>query len=488
MIPLIVSILVCVAGAAVFALLYFRIKAPEHRARLRSVGPLLAYAVGAGLFIGGWLATSRRIAELLGGSDSGNAATIQGYFDGTLYMLIATGALILLLRLERKLASVIDGHVTHWAQARNNVRFRGLLLMSRTKVRDSVLLVTRFFKFVVAILLLYIYVPLVMSFFPLTAPYGDRLLDFVTQPAIDIVMAVVGYIPKLVYLVVIVVVARYSLKVLHFFLTAVGRGDLDFGGFDPEWAEPTYKLVRALAVVFTLMVGFPYLPGAESEFFQGFSLFVGALFTLGSTAAIGNMVAGVILTYTRTFRVGDRVRIGDAFGDVQVKSLFVTRLRNSLNEEITVPNGAVLAAEVINYSTAAMRGELALKAQVTLGYDYHWTKIDELLKQAANQTPGIRSDPPPRVWPRDFAEFGVLYELHAYTDRANKMGSTYAALRRSILDVLHQEGIQILTPVVESPPDKIRPPLPPPQAAPADPAEAGIRIDAEDQSSQSHYD
>ena len=488
MIPLIVSILVCVIGAVVFALLYFRIKAPAPREGLRGFAPLLAYAVGAGLFIGGWLASSRRIAELLDGSDPGKAGTIQGYLDGSLYTLIATAVLILLLRLERKLASVIDRHVTQWSQVRNNVRFRGLLLMSRAKVRDSVLLATRFFKFVVAILLLYIYVPLVMSFFPLTAPYGDRLLEFVTQPAIDIVMAVVGYIPKLVYLVVIVVVARYSLKVLHFFLTAVGRGDLEFGGFDPEWADPTYKLLRALAVVFTLMVGFPYLPGAESEFFQGFSLFVGALFTLGSTAAIGNMVAGVILTYTRTFRVGDRVRIGDALGDVQVKSLFVTRLRNSFNEEITVPNGAVLGGEVINYTTAAMRGELALKARVTLGYDYHWTKIDELLKQAANQTPGILSDPPPRVWPRDFSEFGVLYELHAYTDRANKMGSTYAALRRSILDALQNAGVQILTPIVESPPDKIRPPLPLREASPADEAEAGIRIDAADQSSRSHTD
>ena len=88
-------------------------------------------------------------------------------------------------------------------------------------------------------------------------------------------------------------------------------------------------------------------------------------------------------------------------------------MRNSFNEEITVPNGAVLGAEVINYTTAALRGGLALKAQVNLGYDYHWTKIDELLKQLANQTPGILADPPPRVWPRDFAEFGVLYELHA---------------------------------------------------------------------------
>lgn len=488
MIPLIASILVCVAGVAVFALLYFRIKDSAHKERLRGFAPFLAYAVGAALLIGGWLASSRRIAELLGGSDPGKAGTIQEYLDGSLYMLIATAVLILMLRLERKLASMIDRHVNHWAQVRKNVRFRGLPLMSRAKVRDSVLLVTRFFKFVVAFLLLYIYVPLAMSFFPLTAPHGDRLLEYLLQPAFDIVMAVVRYIPNLVYLVVIVVVARYSVKVLHFFLTAVGRGDLEFEGFDPEWAEPTYKFVRVLAVVFTLIVGFPYLPGAESEFFKGFSLFVGALVTLGSTAAIGNVVAGVILTYTRTFRVGDRVRIGDAVGDVQGKSLFVTRLRNVYNEEITVPNSAVLGGEVVNYSTAAMRGELVLRVRVKLGYDYHWTKIEELLKQAAKQTPRILKDPSPYVSPKDLTEFGVLYQLHANTDQASKMGATQAALRRNILDALQDAGVEILTPVVESPPKQIRSPVPPQGATQADDSGAGIRIDAMDQASRSHTD
>ena len=486
MVPLIVSILVCVAGAAVFLLLYFRVKAPAHKARLRDAVPVLAYALGAALFVGGWLASSRRIAEVFPG-DPEQVGKIKDYLDGTLYALIATAVLILMLRLERKLASMIDLRVTHWAEARRSVRFRGLYLMSRTKVRDSVLLASRFFKFIVAFLLLYIYIPLVMSFFPITAPYGDQLIEYILRPAADIGLAVIGYLPNLAYLVLIVVVARYTLKLLRFFLNAVGKGELVVGQFDPEWADPTYKLLRVLAIVFTLMVGYPYLPGAESQFFQGFSLFVGALVTLGSTAAIGNMVAGVILTYTRAFRVGDRVRIGDAFGDVQVKSLFVTRLRTSVNEEITIPNSEVLGGHVINYSNAAKRHELALRAQVTLGYDYHWRKIDALLKLAASQTPGISPTPAPRVWPKEFVEFGVLYELHAYTDRANQMGSTYAALRRSILDVLHEAGVEILTPVVESPPHKIRPPVPPKDATPADDAEAGVQIYSEDQS-QGHID
>ena len=205
-----------------------------------------------------------------------------------------------------------------------------------------------------------------------------------------------------------------------------------------------------MAVVFTLMIGYPYLPGAESEFFQGFSLFVGALVTLGSTAAIGNMVSGVILTYTRAFRIGDRVRLGDAVGDVLVKSLFVTRLRTIKNEEVTIPNGLVLGGQVVNYSNAANRRELVLTTEVGIGYDVHWRKVEEHLKEAAAQPPGILADPEPFVWPKSLGDFAVVYELHAYTDRADKMGGTFAALRRNTLDVLHRAGVEIMTPEVQA--------------------------------------
>ena len=211
-------------------------------------------------------------------------------------------------------------------------------------------------------------------------------------------MALVGYLPNLIYLLLIVVAARYALKLLRFLLNAVGRGDLVFGGFDAEWADPTYKLLRILVIVFTLMIGYPYLPGAQSEFFKGFSLFIGALVTLGSTAAVGNMAAGVILTYTRAFRIGDRVRIGDAVGDVLVKSLFVTRLKTIANEEITIPNGVVLGGQVVNYTYAANRRELVLTTEVGIGYDVHWSKIEELLTAAAARTPGILDEPAPVVW------------------------------------------------------------------------------------------
>ena len=475
-------ILVCVTAALVIAFLYVRLKAPSHKARLRIVAPYLAGTLVAALVVVGWLAIGRWAAQLFGRNDPGRVELITVYINGVMYAILATAAVVVLLRLRRKLADAVDRRVGRWARARERIRLRGLDLMSRKRVHDSVVVALKISTYIAVFLVLYIYVSLVLSFFPVTAPYAGQLFQYVWQPATEIGLAVLGYLPNVAYLALIVVVARYALKLLRFLLNAVGKGDLVVGTFDPEWADPTYKLLRVLAIVFALMIGFPYLPGADSKFFQGFSLFVGALVTLGSSAAVGNMVAGVILTYTRAFRIGDRVRIGEAVGDVQIKSLFVTQLRTIYNEDITLPNGVVLGGQVVNYSSAAKRGALVLRTEVGLGYDVHWSKIEELLKLAANQTQGILPDPPPFVWPKALGDFAVVYELHAYTDRADAMGATCAALRRAVLDVLHDAGVEIMTPDVHGIRDSSRTAVPG-QHATARPARSpGIRIDMAEQS------
>lgn len=447
--PLLAAFLVWAIFSAVLAILFLKIKAPERRARFRTVSIYVAVVLVVALFSRVWLANLRQMAALFDERTPDGIERIQAHFKGGLYAILATVALVLLLRFLGQLLEIVVAHVKTWARTGQPIRFRGLDLISRRRVRDSVLLVARAARTLVVLLLLYIYVPLVLSFFPVTASFGDQLLQYVLVPALEIARAVIGYLPKLIYLVVLFLVARYSLKALQFLLDAAGKGDLVIAGFDQEWADPTYKLIRILVVVFTLMIGYPYLPGAESEFFKGFSLFVGALVTLGSTAAIGNLVSGVVLTYTRAFRVGDRVRIGDTIGDVMVKSLFVTRLRTIKNEEVTIPNGLVLGGQVVNYTNAAKRSELVLTAEVGIGYDVHWRNIEALLKEAAATTSGILPNPEPYIWPKRLGDFAVVYELHAYTDRADKMGGTYAALRRNMLDVLHHAGVEIMTPNVE---------------------------------------
>jgi small-conductance mechanosensitive channel len=213
-------------------------------------------------------------------------------------------------------------------------------------------------------------------------------------------------------------------------------------------------------VLVGLMISYPYLPGAGSEIFKGFSIFVGALVTLGSTAAINNVISGIVLTYTRAFRVGDRVQIGDTLGDILEKKLFVTRMKTLENEEITMPNGMVLGGSITNLSAAQNNQGLALRVSAGIGYDVDWRQVQELMKEGASQTPGVLSEPEPFVLETELGDFAVSYTLFAHTDDPKRARFTAAHLRRNILDVFNREGIEIMTPSVASVRDGNQPAIP----------------------------
>ena len=231
--PLLAAFLVWAIGSGVLAVLFLKVKDPHRRARLRKLSIYVAIVLGAALFGGIWLASIRQIAALLDDRTPDEIERIQAHLSGGLYAVLTTAVLILLLRFLRKLLEISVVRATSWSLAGKPIRFRGLDLISRDRVRDSVLLVTRVTRALLVLLLLYIYVPLVLSFFPATAPFGDQLLQYVWRPAAEIGKAVTGYLPKLLYLVVLVLVVCYALKLLRFLLNAVGRGDLAVSGFDP---------------------------------------------------------------------------------------------------------------------------------------------------------------------------------------------------------------------------------------------------------------
>jgi len=129
---------------------------------------------------------------------------------------------------------------------------------------------------------------------------------------------------------VVFYVVRYLLKFLRLIFTEIDEQRLTFPGFAREWANPTFKLLRILVIVLAVVMVSPYLPGFGSPAFQGVSIFFGLLLSLGSTAAIANIVAGISITYMRPFHIGDRVKIADTMGDVMEKTLLVTRVRTDL--------------------------------------------------------------------------------------------------------------------------------------------------------------
>lgn len=241
---------------------------------------------------------------------------------------------------------------------------------------------------------------------------------------------------------------------LRLFFAGVETGTATFAGFDREWAWPTYRIVRVFVIAFAVVVAYPYVPGSGSAAFQGVSIFLGVVFSLGSTSVIANIIAGYAMIYRRAFKVGDRIKIDEHVGDVVERRLLVTRLRSPKNEEVVVPNSIILNSSVINYSALAAQGGLILHTTVGIRYETPWRQVEAMLLMAAERTPGLLKQPPPFVLKKSLGEFCVTYEINAYCDQPSSMGPLYSALHQNILDVFNEYGVQIMTPAYEGDPEQ----------------------------------
>jgi small-conductance mechanosensitive channel len=305
---------------------------------------------------------------------------------------------------------------------------------------------------VILLALVLAYTGFVLAQFPRTRGMSRGMAALALGPLQVIANGFLANIPSLVFITILFFVVRVSLRLIRLFFDAIERRTVTLANFDPEWAQPTYKIVRTLVIAFGLVVAYPYIPGSESAAFRGVSLFIGIVFSLGSSSAISNIIAGYMMTYRRAFKVGDWVKVGGSVGEVIEMRLQVTHLRSTKNEEIVIPNSQILTSEVLNYSSLARTRGLILHTEVGIGYETPWRQVEAMLTQAAKRTPGLVMEPPPFVLQRKLADFAVVYELNVYCSNVPAFQQLYSALHRNILDVFNEYGVQIMTPAYERDP------------------------------------
>lgn len=297
------------------------------------------------------------------------------------------------------------------------------------------------------LLLAYFYLHTVLGLYPWTRPAAGVLFRLVLDPLQSLWQGFVASIPNLVFLVVLFVLVRYLLRLARMFFKVVQLGRIRLQNFDPDWAPPTFKIVRFLVIALAVVVAYPYIPGSDSMAFKGVSLFLGVIFSLGSSSLIANMIAGLSMTYRGAFKQGEMVRIGDAMGVVDDIRLMTTRLRTAKNEIAILPNSSILNANVVNYSALAQSQGLILNTVVGVGYDVPWREAEAMLLQAVARTEDLKTEPRPFVLQRALGDATVNYEVNAYCDDPLRMLGLYSALHANIQDVFKEHGVQMMTPV-----------------------------------------
>jgi small-conductance mechanosensitive channel len=363
--------------------------------------------------------------------------------------LLLAGLVAAFLWLWRRLIRLLEGRL----RARiHTVGIQSFEVMRAERIWDALRGVLTTLRAVALLMMALIYLGYVLGQFPWTRGIALSMVGFALAPLEVIAQGVLNHIPSLVFLAVLFVVFRLTLRLIRLFFDAVDRGDVALTNFDAEWAQPTYKIVRILVVAFGLIVAYPYIPGSDSAAFRGVSLFLGVVFSLGSSTAISNIIAGYMLIYRRAFKVGDRIKVGDSIGDVINTRLQVTHLRSIKNEEIIIPNSEIMSGEVVNYSSLSRGRGVILHTEVGIGYETPWRQVEAMLIQAANRTEGLGTDPRPFVLEKRLGDFAVVYELNVHCANVQDMGPLYAVLHRHILDVFNEYGVQIMTPAYEGDP------------------------------------
>jgi small-conductance mechanosensitive channel len=327
------------------------------------------------------------------------------------------------------------------------LRFRQLEIMPAEKIFQAAV---RFVVFLVWIILLLVgtgALLLIFSQFPQTRGYAQQVALWIWQPLVIIAGGIVSYLPNFFYILVILLVTRFIVRGLSFIFEQAHLGVISLEPWiHQDVARPTSQILKGIIAVLALFFIAPLIPGTGSRAAQGISVVLGLMVSFGSTSTVGNLIAGIVLTYMRPFHRGDRVKLGETVGDVIERTFLYTKLLTIKNEEVMVPSLQALSGTLTNYSARATQGGLILHTTVTIGYDAPWRTVHELLIRAAERTTHVLKEPKPFVLQTSLDDFYISYQLNLYTNEPNKMATIYAELHQHIQDSFNEGGVEIMSP------------------------------------------
>jgi small-conductance mechanosensitive channel len=303
-------------------------------------------------------------------------------------------------------------------------------------------------RWLLILLLAYEWLSFVLSAFPYTRSWGERLNDYLLDVIGGILQSILGAIPGLGVALVIFFMARLFIGFLGRLLERLVRAGTPISWLSPQTMPTSRRLFTVGIWLFAVAMAYPYLPGAETDAFKGLSVLVGVMVSLGASSIVGQGAAGLILTYTGTIRVGEYVRIGEHEGTVVKLGMFTATVRTGLGEELTLPNSMITGTVTKNYSRTVQGAGFIVDTTVTIGYDTPWRQVEAMLVEAARRTPGILESPAPAVFQTALSDYYPEYRLvaQAIPSQPRPRAEVLTLLHANIQDVFNEHGVQIMSP------------------------------------------
>lgn len=381
---------------------------------------------------------------------------------GVIFTIVTTIILLISLFIINNIFTKIYQRLKAWGNTHIRPVYIGTFELIRANQLDNILIfVTQVTQALIIVGLFVIYFPLIFSQFFWTQGWAVIFWNSIFQTLETGWNAFSNYLPNLLTIILVTTITYIILRFSKPFFHELSQGAFHLPNFYPEWALPTYRLITFLIIALATIIVFPLLPGFNSPAFQGISVFLGILFSLGSTSIVANVVSGTILIYTRAFRVGDPIKIDDKFGQVIETTLLVTRLLTPTNEVISIPNSEIITSSImnLNFATKELDKPYIVRTTVYLGYEVPWRKAYEALMEAALKMDGVADFPAPFVLQGELNDVYVTYSLNVYVNQdyfkdktATDLEKTRSKLHENIRDCCQQAEIRIFAPSYEADP------------------------------------
>jgi small-conductance mechanosensitive channel len=201
-----------------------------------------------------------------------------------------------------------------------------------------------------------------------------------------------------------------------------------------------FKWLFALIAIGIVVAQFGFDVGLVAGFV---ALAGGTIIGFASMNTIGNAIAGIIVMISKPFKIGDRILFNKQFADVVAVDLIYTRMKTLDNVLISVPNQQLLTSEIDNYGK---KNVVRRNCSITVGYEIPSEQVERALLEAAAKVEGVLKEPKPYVWVTKLLNFSVEYTLYVFISQIRILPLIDSKLKRTVLDVCRQHGIDLVTP------------------------------------------
>ena len=159
--------------------------------------------------------------------------------------------------------------------------------------------------------------------------------------------------------------------------------------------------------------------------------------------ALSNVIGGFTLLSNHPFRSGDYVEIAGQGGTVQTIDITYTKLTTADNKTISIPNSAVVASQIVNYSTSGTR---RVEVTVSASYDSPIADVKAALLEAA-KVDGVLSDPAPFAAVAGYGDSAINYTLRVWAN-ADDYWNVFFTINENVKAEFDKAGVKMTYPHV----------------------------------------